>query len=256
MLKSLARINLLVSLIAMSIPALATDQFYRALKNENMSVAYALLDEVVDVGKPLDDGRTPLMLASKFGMYDMARDLIDAGVDVNARNINNGTALMYSAISGDIPTVDLLLQQGANVNMTAKFGWSALMVAAAKGHAEVIDKLIVAGADANGQDTYDWSPLMRASFAGYTAAVESLLQFQGIDINAIDDNGATALHHATTNEHMGVIFVLLENDAMVSIEDKFGMTPMDRALATNNPAVITLFDNRHAISTLTFDAAN
>lgn len=241
---SLARLGFALFFAIASVSAYAdhSTAFFNALKTEDMTTAYGLLDHVFDVNKPLDDGRTALMLASKFGMKTMVKDLIDAGADVNARNVNGGTALMYSAIRGDESTVDLLLEQGAVVNLTAKFGWSALMVAAAKGHGKVVEKLIRSGADVNCRDTYDWTPLMRASSAGYVQAVRMLLADPLIDIDAVDENSATALHHAATNEHADVVRVLLDNCALMSVKDKFGWNPVDRAAAVNNSVILDIFN--------------
>ena len=215
--------------------------FIKALKTEDMKTAYSLLHFVDDVNKPLDDGRTALMLASKFGMFEMVSDLIEAGADVNARNLNGGTALMYAAIRGDEATVDLLLKQGARVNLTAKFGWSALMVASAKGHANVVEKLVDAGADVNSRDVYHWTPLMRASYAGYADAVSELLASPRTEIDAADENDASALHHAATNGHKEVVKVLLDHCAQISVTDKFGWSPLDRAAANQNESIIQMF---------------
>ncbi len=215
--------------------------FIKALKTEDMKTAYSLLGYVDDVNKPLDDGRTALMLASKFGMKDMVGDLIQAGADVNARNHNGGTALMYSAIRGDEATVDLLLEQGARVNLRAKFGWSALMVASAKGHAKIVKKLVDSGADVNGRDIYHWTPLMRASFAGYADAVGVLLANPLTEVNAGDENDASALHHAATNGHQDVVRVLLDHCALMSVTDKFGWSPIDRAAANQNQSILEIF---------------
>ncbi len=215
--------------------------FIKALKTEDMKTAYSLLHYVDDVNKPLDDGRTALMLASKFGMKEMVSDLIKAGAEVNARNHNGGTALMYSAIRGDEATVDLLLEQGARVNLRAKFGWSALMVASAKGHAKIVKKLVDSGADVNGRDIYHWTPLMRASFAGYAEAVSVLLTSPLTEINASDENEASALHHAATNGHQDVVRVLLDHCALMSVTDKFGWSPLDRAAANQNESILEMF---------------
>ncbi|MDE0308902.1 MAG: ankyrin repeat domain-containing protein [Acidiferrobacterales bacterium] len=214
--------------------------FIKALKTEDMKTAYSLLGYVDDVNRPLDDGRTALMLASKFGMKEMVGDLIRAGADVNARNHNGGTALMYSAIRGDEATVDILLQRGASVNLTAKFGWSALMVASAKGHAVIVRKLVNSGADVNSRDVYHWTPLMRASFAGYAEAVSELLAHPLTDVNAGDENEASALHHAATNGHKDVVRVLLDHCARMSVKDKFGWSPLDRAIANEDELIVEI----------------
>ena len=218
--------------------------FLKALQNEDFDAINRMIGQVNNVDTPLDDGRTALMLASKYGLNDVTRNLLQAGADVNARNNNGGTALMYSAIRADLPTVKLLLESGAEVNITAKFDWTALMVAAAKGHAEVVKQLLERDADVNCRDIYQWTPLMRASFAGYTDAVKELLEHPDTHINAQDENGATALHHAATKGHYDTVELLLKNGASLEISDTFGYTAFDRAKAGQHDAILDLLNGR------------
>ena len=236
---------LIVCLSSFWVNATANSQaFLKALQNEDFDAINRMIGEINDVDARLDDGRTALMLASKYGLNDVTHNLLRAGADVNARNNNGGTALMYSAIRADLPTVKLLLESGAQVNLTAKFGWTALMVAAAKGHADVVKQLLERDADANCRDTYEWTPLMRASYAGYNDAVKRLLEHPDTHINSQDENGATALHHAATNGHYDTVELLLNYGASLEIADTFGHTAFDRAKAAQHDAILDLLNRQ------------
>ncbi len=229
---------------AINVPLAEADSFYEAMKREDIVAMNRYVDQLQDPNIRLNDGRTALMLAAKLSSREVVKKLLSAGAEINDRNLNGGTALMYSAIRGNLETVILLLDHGAEVNAAAKLGWTALMVAAAKGHAEVTSILIDHGAEVNTRDVYRWTPLMRASFSGHEQTVAALLSDAKIDVNAQDDNGATAMHHAATNGYAGIVELLLEYNASSSIRDRFELDPRGRAIVNNHASIVSLLDSR------------
>ena len=229
---------------AFKVPLVEADSFYEAMKREDIVAMKRFVDQLQNPNIRLDDGRTALMLAAKLSSSEVTKKLLSAGAEINDRNLNGGTALMYSAIRGDPETLMLLLEHGAEVNAAAKFGWTALMVAAAKGHAEITYLLLDHGAEVNIRDIYRWTPLMRASFSGHEQAVAALLSDVRIDVNAQDDNGATAMHHAATNGYAGIVKLLLEHNASSSIKDRFELDPRGRAIVNNHASIVSLLDSR------------
>ena len=232
-----------IAVFQISVTVADNDEFRKSIQKANLETMQKLIPHVEDVNLKLEDGKTALMVASRHGRADIVAVLIDKGAEVNAITGNGGTALMFAAVQGDINTVNLLLQHEATVDMKAKFNWTALMVAAAKGHADVVQALLDAGANPNVRDVYQWTPLMRTSFSGHASVVQTILsfhhsiqlekpvkqQYQLVDIDAQDETGATALHHAVTECHADVVQILLANDASKDIMDKFEFTPIERA---------------------------
>ncbi len=244
MLRSWAIVYFAVFLALSATSASSADieaRFIDAIKKEDFDTLAILVQEVDNIDIRVEDGRTALMLASKHGQAELVKLLIESGADVNARNANGGSPLMYASIKADLETISRLLENGADVNMRAKFNWTALMVAAAKGHTKIIKILLDFGADANSRDVYQWTPLMRASFAGYDKAVSEMLKYPQTKINAIDENGATALHHAATNGHKEVVRLLLQNNASTTIYDKFNLKAQGRAEIKKHTDIIELF---------------
>lgn len=180
-------------------------------------------------------GRTALMVAAGRGDADAVQRLLRAGADVNARNPNGGTALMYAAVNGDPETLQRLLDHGAKVNLAGVNGWTALMVAAAKGHAPAARLLLKAGADPGAADIFQWTPLMRAAYEGRTGVVRVLLDYRGAAVNAVDDKGATALHHAAAQGEKAICRLLLAHGARVMLRDAAGRTPVDIARQAGYP---------------------
>ena len=241
---AIAGLSLILIGNAIKIPLAEADSFFEAMKREDIVAMSRYVDQLQDPNIRLKDGRTALMLAAKLSSREVVKKLLSAGAEINDRNLNGGTALMYSAIRGDSATLMLLLNHGAEVNATAKFGWTALMVAAAKGHAETTSILLSHGAKVNTRDVYRWTPLMRASFSGHEQAVAALLSDANIDVNAQDDNGATAMHHAATNGYAGIVELLLKHNASSSIRDRFELDPRDRAIENNHASIVILLDSR------------
>lgn len=242
------RAAVLVSLILFGTSAFASvsmaesDAFYKAMKREDIAAMTEFVDQVSNANMRLDDGRTALMLAAKLGSSTVVKKLLQAGANINEENSNGGTALMYSAIRGDKATLMVLLENGAHVNVDAKFGWTALMVAAAKGHADLVQALLDHGADANVRDIYYWTPLMRSAFSGHAHTVSVLLEHSQTDIDAQDENNATALHHAATNGYIEIVELLLAHNASTTLTDRFGYVATDRALANKHISIASLLE--------------
>jgi len=214
-----------------SIPAPATSattesEFLKALRRENGSAIASQVAAGRDPNFRMPGGKTPLMVAAKIGDLELVRLLLSRGADINARTENGGTSLMFSAIRGNLDVVQLLIDRGAEVNAVAHFNWTALMVASAKGHDLVIRLLLEHGANANVADTYGWTPLMRAVHENRYAAVAVFMQSEDVQLDAMDETGAMALHHAAAEGHMEIARLLLEKGAALYAKNGQGMTPL------------------------------
>jgi outer membrane protein assembly factor BamB len=80
--------------------------------------------------------------------------------------------------------------------------------------------------------------LWAAARKGDAAAVEDLLA-RGVDVNAKNAYGATALSFATDKGHLEVVRVLLKHKADVNVSDTFyKATPLSWAVSKGNPAIV------------------
>ena len=183
-----------------------------------------LIDQQKEVDVRSNGGKTALMVAAKAGKSDLIHKLIARGADPHAQNNNQGTPIMFACISGDLPSIKTLLNQAVDINQKGSNGWGALMVAAAKGHVQAVKLLLAEGADANTHDVYFWTPLHRASYENRDAVVRELLNVSGLNIDAKDDQGATALHHAASKGNLRIVSQLLDMGADPMIADANGRT--------------------------------
>ena len=213
-----------------SLPVLAYatppgDDWRRALGKRDLAVVERLLPQGVNVNLAAEDGKTALMLAASQARTDLIGALLTAGADVNSTNSRDGTALMYGATSGDVGTMEMLLLHGAAVNARASNGWTALMIASAKGYVDIVKLLLAAGAQPNLGDIYGWTPLLRATHENRRLVVLVLLQNQATDVNAKDDLGETALHHAAAKGYREIARALIVHGADSARRDSAGRTP-------------------------------
>ena len=191
-------------------------------------------------GAPEPALQRQLMQAARQGELRKVRRLLSHGVNVNGVNANGGTALMYAAVGGHEPVVALLLSHGADVNAQGSTGWGALMLASAKGHVQVVQCLLDAGADVNLRDVYRWTPLMRAVYEQRRGVVEALLKRDTVAINAVTDQGSSALHLAAVVGDRGSVRELVRHGADVRLRDGAGRTAADIAEARGDGALARL----------------
>ena len=98
----------------------------------------------------IEDGATPLHVASQFGSISVARLLIQAGASPSAQN-NLGQRSLHLAID-DIETMELLLAHGASIDDIDNDGDSPLLVACSVENLESAIFLITRGANVNVQN--------------------------------------------------------------------------------------------------------
>lgn len=96
----------------------------------------------------------------------------------------------------------------------------------------MVTVLIQAGADVNSpQRDYGHTALFWASYNGYKDMVKLLLAQPGIQLDAIDIDGQTALMAAAEKGHAEIAEMLLKAGAKVSITNKRGETATSLAQA-------------------------
>ena len=216
-----------------------------ALTKRDLAAVEREIGEGADINLAGAGGRTALMLAASENRSDLVRHLLAAGARVNATNSRGGTALMYAAVGGDSETVAVLLANRADVNAAGSNGWTALMIAAASGYPEIAQRLLERGADPNAADIYGWTPLMRAVYEQRDAVVQVLLRNGKTNVNATNDQGHTALHHAAMQGHADLARLLLAHGADRGRRDAEGRTPSTLASLQGKREIVDLIAGGH-----------
>jgi uncharacterized protein len=159
------------------------------------------------------DGRDPL---------DLIKALLEKGADPNMRtdtvpvhglmqfdaswvNFDGQTPFVRAALSGDIEVMRLLLEGGADPKIATTHGTTSLMAAAG----------------------INWIPGQTYSHseADYVEAVKLCVE-RGVDVNASNSLGFTAMHGAANRGWESVIQILADHGANLDAKDQVGRTPM------------------------------
>ncbi|WP_157149433.1 ankyrin repeat domain-containing protein [Brachyspira pilosicoli] len=189
---------------------------------------------------------TPLMIASSYGHYDMAKALIDNGALVNLRADDGFNALMEAVRTGNIEIAKLLIEHNSDINIKNKDGKNMIMIACEKGNEEMFNLLIENNADINEKSSWGASALIYASEKGNINIMQYLID-NGIDVNGkADDNGDTPLLWAVTGENpYEASKLLIENGADINAANDSGVAPAT-ILAASTPKVVKLLKDNGA----------
>jgi ankyrin repeat protein len=177
-------------------------------------------------------GRPMPLLEDAVDPAGMVRSLLAHGADPNmqlkrpiigrhTRNTGDAslsqgtTALARAAKSGDAKLMKLLLEGGANPHLAQADLTTAVMIAASGG----------------GQRVYPGSASVStpATEADSLAAMK-LLADAGVDLDAFNVNGDTAIHRAAARGADSIVSYLAERGARLDQKDRRGRTPLDVAL--------------------------
>jgi ankyrin repeat protein len=137
--------------------------FLRALKSEDLEIAWLLLDHNVDVHVRDNKGNTSLHLAAeKRGHLEVVQILVEKHVDVNSRNDDGSTPFLRATKSRhpdfDPDIIWLLLKHDADVHVHDNRGNNPLHGAAENGLFEVAQKLLECNVGVNSCNDYASTP--------------------------------------------------------------------------------------------------
>src|SRR5712691_2478307 len=214
-----------------------------AIANNHVNVARFLIDHGADIQASDWYGRTPLWAAVETRNQDFDANtqensidrapflglinvLIERGADLNVRtkevppfkrhflkgtgslswvDFTGQTPFLSAALSGDVTVMRLLLASGADPKIPTVEGPTALMAAA--------------GVNWVFYQTYDEGP------KALLEAVQLCYEL-GMDVNAVNSMGLTALHGAANRGSDDIIRFLVEKGAKLDVKDKEGRTPL------------------------------
>jgi len=183
-------------------------------------------------------GRTPLMIAADGeNSAGKVRVLLDNRASVNLTGRDGETALMIAADHYQYDTLKILLDRGADANRIDAQGRTALIRAAASKDSwreerdPTIGMLIERTTDPGRQDAHGVNALMLMAGSGNRALPQMLAK--GVDVNARDDQGNTALmyaaRHFDTDAHRRAGWALLAKGADVNARNQRGETALTLA---------------------------
>jgi len=233
-----------------------------AVRRGDQPLVDLLLRRGAELHRLTPAGMSTLVVAITNAHWNLATWLLDKGADPNSgapgstplhsaiRVRNPDTvALPEPAPTGDsLAFIQALIAHGANVNTplqrgpTSTFlnltGASPFLLAAHAVDVPLMKLLLAHGADPRTPTKEKSTALMAAAGLGYDegrhtawtephslAAVQLVLE-QGADVNAVDENGNTALHGAAFTGANSVVRLLAAKGARLDAKDKLGYLPV------------------------------
>ncbi len=100
-----------------------------------------------------------------------------------------------------------------------------LLEAALNGDMVKVELLIEKGVDINAKDDSGWTALIHAARHGHTEIAEFLIQ-KGAEVDAKDINGWTALMYAAYNGHTETVELLIEKGADINAKNIYELTAL------------------------------
>jgi uncharacterized protein len=221
-----------------------------AIINGHFDTAVALLEKGANPNVADKNGMTPLyaavdmntiqtvwgrpmpLLEDRVDPAGMVRSLLSHGADPNVplkrpiigrhtRNtgdpsLSQGTtALARAAKSGDARLMKVLLEGGANPHLTQADLTTVAMIAASGGGQRVYPGSASVSTPATEDDSL---------------ASIKLIAEAGVDLDAFNVNGDTAIHRAAARGADSIVTYLAERGARLDQKDRRGRTPLDVAL--------------------------
>lgn len=189
---------------------------------------------------------TPLMIASSYNHYNIAKALIDNGALVNLRAGDGFNTLMEAVRTDNIEMAKLLINNNSDISIKNKDGKNMIMIACENGNEEMFNLLVENNADINEKSSWGASALIYASENGNINIMKYLID-NGIDVNGkADDNGDTPLLWAVTGKNpYEASKLLIENGANVNATNDSGVAPAT-ILAASTPKVVKLLKDNGA----------
>lgn len=196
-------------------------------------------------------GKTPLHEAANYKHTDVMRCLLRRSADVSCRRLDGATALHLIVGSEDSDIIEELIHHGASVESrwTSWSSFTPLHVATYRGHICGINTLLKFGSNMEATIPNGWNPLLIAAHKGNNDAVHALLQ-QGANVAAVTHSmGWTVLHVAAELDHVDVITLVLTAHVplgvgLIAQKDALGFTPLHVAASYGSTAsAVKLLEN-------------
>ena len=200
-------------------------QLHKAILGiDSLDLGQVLAADGANIDKPDSNGASSLIWAIQRKDVISTELLLKAGANVNVQTEKGCTALHFATHQNDLESIRLLLQYGVMVSHQDKSLTNALMYAAQNcQRLEVFQVLLAAGIDVNAQNVYGSTALGHSAFNNNTFGITTLLDF-GAQINVADVDGDRPLFDAAFHAANNAVQILLERGADYTLVSLHGNT--------------------------------
>jgi len=205
-----------------------TEEFLEELflaEIDEEKLSYLLSLEQFNINHQDEKGNTFLHKCVISNKLKSAQWLIEDNADIEIQNSNNITPLQILIENQTIPLLEFILNKKIiDLNKKDNFGRTLLQNAVVLGYLEVARLFINHGVDINSKDNNNRNVLFDALSFGNKPFIKYLLSFKELDINFVDINQDTILHHPQAKQEDDNAITLLEAGADATIKNKEGET--------------------------------
>jgi len=210
------------------------NMLFRAASAGNAEVFGILLEHGFKIDERNALGAMPLHYALRSNAVDIVKILVEKGVNLQAASEPNFSLLHHAVLSGKADAIHYLLDNGFDVNGKGPQGGTPLRLAIDFGNPDGARALAMRGADVNAVDDNGQTPFLIAVKKGRRDLIDLFLK-KGADLNAVDSRtGKTTLHEAALRGYAGVVEALLARGIDKNAKDKNGYTALSYALKYGN----------------------
>uniref|UniRef100_A0A1I8GX36 ANK_REP_REGION domain-containing protein n=1 Tax=Macrostomum lignano TaxID=282301 RepID=A0A1I8GX36_9PLAT len=195
-----------------------------AVAGGHLELAQLLIQRGADLNRQRKDGKFALMLAVEAKSFELMKLLLQTkGVKMGLTDIRGKSLLSYAIDANCLKTAQLLIEHGADVNGPYDRARPLLPVSMyMDGREEIFHALLNAGADVNAMDNNGRTALEVAVIKGNREAVKELLQ-AGSDANRIDSlMDTTCLIEVAVRGFKDIFHDLLTHGARIDLANATG----------------------------------
>ena len=210
-----------------------------AVRSGQAAVAEFALANGADINLRSNSKKTPLHYTAQYNQLALAKLLVAAKADLAAKDKKGRTALDLATGEAKREIAQYLRDAGV-MSKNDEAAAESIFVAAKIGSIDAIKKHLEAGVDVNAKNKGGYTALHLAAKKGHVEVAKVLLEAKA-DIAAASKSGKTAMHYvAYYNGNLDLAKLLLEAGTDPNVLDKRKKTPLDYAVSRKNDALIEL----------------
>ena len=256
-------------------PGISTRLLHESVKENYLASVKLLLVHGAAIDSRDEKGNTPLHVAAAKARVEIARLLVSKNAGLDLKNKSGQTAMAVAADwirpdlklnpaekkrnsdfrtvvqllidSGELTTVFVAVALGRIASVKSKLGKDGKLVRSVVGRRafrkavvlndeKIADVFIKSGVNVNARDAWGWTALHSAISAGHMKMVRLLIANKA-NVNVGDKWGRTALHTAIYGRHTKMARFLIANKADVNAADSEHSTPLHYAAQHSNPSI-------------------
>lgn len=171
------------------------------------------------------DGNNFLSICLKNSQFKSALWLIDNNINLNMPDQDLKYPIDIAIEKNNLTIVKAILDKGnTDLNRKDKYGRTMLQNSVLFGYYTISKILIQYGTDVNSVDLNKRNVIFDAISFGDEKCIETLIAIKELELNNIDINQETIMHHPLIKKNSPLAKVLIESGAQTTIKDKNGKT--------------------------------